>query len=180
MEPTLTMGIVSAVKRSVGGWPVIQMDALITHGSSGSPVCNNKGEVIGLATFGSLESNKEDLAMGFNFAIPVSIIRDFLDSVNIVPQMSKASVVFNKGLDFFYKGYYIKARSRFETVSKLTDNYPQLSYYLEASGKRLDAGEDRDTALQKVIFRIMAITMVLGGVFIYYRWQRNKRVDILN
>lgn len=180
MEPTLTMGIVSAVKRSVGGWPVIQMDALITHGSSGSPVCNNKGEVIGLATFGSLETNKEDLAMGFNFAIPVSIIRDFLDSVDIVPQMSKASVVFNKGLDFFYKGYYIKARSRFETVSKLTDNYPQLSYYLEASGKRLDAGEDRDTALQKVIFRIMAITMVLGGVFIYYRWQRNKRVDILN
>jgi len=180
LEPTLTMGIVSAVKRSIGGWPVIQMDALITHGSSGSPVCNNKGEVIGLATFGSLETNKESLASGFNFAIPVSIINDFLDSVNIVPQMSRASVVFNKGLDYFYKGYYIKARSRFETVSKLTDNYPQLSYYLEASGKRLDAGEDRDAALQKIIFRIMAIAIVLGGVFIYYRWQRNKRVDILN
>jgi len=26
----------------------------------------------------------------------------------------------------------------------------------------------------------MAIAMVLGGVFIYYRWQRNNRVDILN
>ena len=156
------------------------MDALITHGSSGSPVCNNKGEVIGLATFGSLETNKEGLATGFNFAIPASIIRDFLDSVNIVPEMSRASVIFNKGLDFFYKGYYIKARNKFETVSKLTGNYPQLSYYLEASGKRLDAGEDRDAALQKIIFRIMAIVIVLGGVFIYYRWQRNKRVDILN
>ncbi|HZI54860.1 MAG TPA: trypsin-like peptidase domain-containing protein [Chitinophagaceae bacterium] len=180
LEPTLTMGIVSAVKRSIGGWPVIQMDALITHGSSGSPVCNNKGEVIGLATFGSLETNKEGLATGFNFAIPASIIRDFLDSVNIVPQMSRASVIFNKGLDFYYKGYYIKARNKFETVSKLTGNYPQLNYYLEASGKRLDAGEDRDAALQKIIFRIMAIVIVLGGVFIYYRWQRNKRVDILN
>ncbi|HUM65271.1 MAG TPA: serine protease, partial [Chitinophagaceae bacterium] len=40
IEPTLTMGVVSAVKRSLGGWPVIQMDAVITHGSSGSPVCN--------------------------------------------------------------------------------------------------------------------------------------------
>jgi len=180
LEPTLTMGIVSAVKRSIGGWPVIQMDALITHGSSGSPVCNNRGEVIGLATFGSLESDKSGLASGFNFAIPVSIISDFLDSVNIVPQMSKASVLFNKGLGYFYKGYYIKARNKFEAVSKLTDDYPQLSYYLDASGKRLDAGEDRDTALQKVIFRIMAIAMVLGGVFIYYRWQRNNRVDILN
>jgi serine protease Do len=55
IEPTLTKGIVSAIKKSVGGWPVIQMDAVITHGSSGSPVCNNRGEVIGLATFGSLE-----------------------------------------------------------------------------------------------------------------------------
>ena len=180
LEPTLTTGIVSAVKRSIGGWPVIQMDALITHGSSGSPVCNNRGEVIGLATFGSLETDKSGLATGFNFAIPVSIITDFLDSVNIVPRMSRASVLFNKGLDYYYKGYYIKARNRFEAVNKLTDNYPELNYYLEASGKRLDAGEDRDTALQKVIFRIMAIAMVLGGVFIYYRWQRNKRVDILN
>ena len=120
------MGIVSAIKRSIGGWPVIQMDALITHGSSGSPVCNNRGEVIGLATFGSLETNKGGLASGFNFAIPVSIINDFLDSVDIVPQMSKASIVFNKGLDFFYKGYFIKARNRFEAVSKLTDDYPQI------------------------------------------------------
>ena len=180
LEPTLTMGIVSAIKRSIGGWPVIQTDALITHGSSGSPVCNNRGEVIGLATFGSLEANKGGLASGFNFAIPVSIIKDFLASVYVVPKMSKASVDFNKGLDFFYKGYYIKARSRFEAVSKITDNYPQLTYYLDASGKRLDAGEDRDAALQKIIFRIMAVAMVLGGVFIYYRWQRNNRVDLLN
>jgi len=37
IEPTLTTGIVSAVKKSVGGWPLIQMDANINHGSSGGP-----------------------------------------------------------------------------------------------------------------------------------------------
>jgi len=56
IDPTLTAGIVSAVKKSVGGWPVIQMDALISHGSSGSPVCNDKGEVVGLTTFGSSQN----------------------------------------------------------------------------------------------------------------------------
>jgi S1-C subfamily serine protease len=69
IEPTLTTGIVSAIKKSLGGWPVIQMDAVITHGSSGSPVCNNKGEVIGLASFGSLEQKTGGLVSGFNFAI---------------------------------------------------------------------------------------------------------------
>ncbi|MEI9807386.1 MAG: serine protease [Bacteroidota bacterium] len=73
-EPTLTSGVVSAIKQSVGGWPVIQMDAMISHGSSGSPVCDEKGEVIGLATFGSLEQTTGSLASGYNFAIPVSVI----------------------------------------------------------------------------------------------------------
>jgi len=35
IEPTLTTGIVSALKKSVAGWPLIQMDANINRGSSG-------------------------------------------------------------------------------------------------------------------------------------------------
>ncbi|MCR6721147.1 MAG: S1C family serine protease [Chitinophagaceae bacterium] len=77
LEPTLTAGVVSAIKKSIGGWPVIQMDAAITHGSSGSPVCNNRGQVIGLATFGSIDQKAANLASGFNFSIPVFMIRQF-------------------------------------------------------------------------------------------------------
>ena len=39
-----------------------------------------RGEVIGLATFGSLEQNTGNLASGYNFAIPVSVMREYLDS----------------------------------------------------------------------------------------------------
>ena len=109
IEPSLTAGIVSAVKESVGGWPVIQMDALISHGSSGSPVCNGKGKVIGLTTFGSLEQGSNLLASGFNFAIPLSVVKEFLDSAKIHPALSKASVIYNQGLDLFYKEYYKNA-----------------------------------------------------------------------
>ncbi len=84
IEPTLTTGIISAIKKSVGGWPLIQMDANINHGSSGGPVCNDKGEVVGLTTFGSLE-NTGGLAAGLNFAVPVSILDEFLDSAGIKP-----------------------------------------------------------------------------------------------
>ena len=117
-EPTLTAGIISAIKQSVGGWPVIQMDAMISHGSSGSPVCNEEGEVIGLATFGSLEQNTGNLASGYNFAIPVSVIKEYLDSAKVQPQISLASMLYNEGLDFFYEAFYNKALKKFEEVQK--------------------------------------------------------------
>src|SRR5882724_10523222 len=95
IEPTLTTGIVSAIKRSVQGWPIIQMDANINRGSSGGPVCNERGEVVGLTTFGSLENNG-GLAAGLNFAIPVSILNEYLDTAAINPHVSYASVLFTR------------------------------------------------------------------------------------
>ena len=180
IEPTLTTGIVSAIKRSVGGWPVIQIDAVITHGSSGSPVCNNKGEVIGLATFGSLEQKTGGLASGFNFAIPVSIIKSFLDSVGVDTKMSQATLAFNKGLSFFYSGYYTKALKRFSGVKKINDEYPRLSYYIESATNKITVGKDKDSIKRKFIFRVMAMALVIGGILIFYRWQHKKRSSTLN
>ena len=174
IEPTLTTGIVSAVKKSVGGWPVIQIDAVITHGSSGSPVCNNRGEVIGLATFGSLEQKTGGLAAGFNFAIPVSIIKDFLDSVKVDTKMSQATLAFNKGLSFFYTGYYTKALKRFSGVKKINDEYPQLNYYIESATNKITIGKDKDSIKRKFIFRMMAMAFIIGGILIFYRWQHKK------
>jgi S1-C subfamily serine protease len=178
IEPTLTTGIVSAIKRSVGGWPVIQIDAVITHGSSGSPVCNNKGDVIGLATFGSLEQKTGGLAAGFNFAIPASIIKNFLDSVNVDTKMSQASLTFNRGLAFFYTGYYTKALKRFARVKKINKDYPLLSYYIENATSRITVGKDKDSIRRKAIFRIMAMILIIGGLLIFYKWQRNKNSGI--
>ena len=174
-DPTLTSGIISAIKQSIGGWPVIQVDAMISHGSSGSPVCNEDGEVIGLATFGSLEQNTGNLASGYNFAIPVSVMREFLDSVKVQPQLSLASKLYNEGLDFFYDAFYNKALKKFEEVQKLNSNYPQLNYYEAQCRNKIAAGEDKESFMQKNFFRIMAFILFIGGVYIIYRWQKTKR-----
>jgi len=179
-DPTLTVGIISAIKQSIGGWPVIQMDALISHGSSGSPVCNEEGEVIGLATFGSLEQNTGTLASGYNFAIPVSVIKSFLDSARVEPRQSLASTLYNEGLDFFYEAFYNKALKRFEEVQKLNVNYPGLIYYETLCRNKIAAGEDKESFMQKNFFRIMAFILFIGGVYIFYRWQKNKRESYHN
>jgi S1-C subfamily serine protease len=174
-QPTLTAGIVSAIKQSVGGWPVIQMDANISHGSSGSPVCNEAGEVIGLATFGSLEQNTGGLASGYNFAIPGTVINEFINSAKIRPQLSMAASLYNQGLDYFYDAYYNKALKKFEEVKKLNSNYPELNYYQAICHSKINAGEDQESFMQKNFFRIMALIIVIGGSYIIYRWQKAKR-----
>lgn len=63
-EQTVSDGIVSAVRDIQGFGKIIQISAPISPGSSGSPVINMKGEVIGIASFQIVEGQN------LNFAIP--------------------------------------------------------------------------------------------------------------
>jgi serine protease Do len=173
IEPTLTTGVISAIKKSIGGWPVIQMDAVIAHGSSGSPVCNNRGEVVGLATFGTLEQNTGILASAYNFAIPIPVVKQYLDSAGVKPQSSEASLAWHEALELYNKGYYVKALRKFKGVKKLNENYPQLSYYINFSEKKIDNGEDRESFMQNFVFRVIALLIVVGGVFLFIMWKRS-------
>lgn len=69
LECTLTKGIVSALRESH-----VQIDAPISPGSSGSPVVNDKGEVIGIATKKRLECDD------CNFAIDIQLVKNDLPS----------------------------------------------------------------------------------------------------
>jgi S1-C subfamily serine protease len=142
IEPTLTTGIVSAIKKSVNGWPVIQMDANINHGSSGGPVCNEKGEVMGLTTFGSIESTG-GLAAGLNFAVPVTILNEYLDSAGIAPKLSDASRLFAEGLNFYDNRYYRAALKKFSAVRALNNYYPGVYGYISECRSYIQKGRSR-------------------------------------
>lgn len=62
LERTLSTGIVSA-KRSVEGVNMIQTNAAISSGSSGSPVINGKGEYIGFVSFKFTEGESLNMAV---------------------------------------------------------------------------------------------------------------------
>jgi hypothetical protein len=64
LEKTVSDGIVSAVREVPDCGEVIQITAPVSPGSSGSPVLNMNGEVIGVATFQMVKGQN------LNFAIP--------------------------------------------------------------------------------------------------------------
>ncbi len=72
LEGTVTVGIVSAVRELKDGRKLLQITAPISRGSSGSPVFNRKGEVIGIASFYLAEGQN------LNFAIPVNELKGLI------------------------------------------------------------------------------------------------------
>jgi pSer/pThr/pTyr-binding forkhead associated (FHA) protein len=85
MESTLTKGIVSSIrggdendimhgKFKDNGNSYIQIDVAVSHGSSGSPVMNMKGEVIGIATLSFQEAN----CINCNFALNIQKLADYM------------------------------------------------------------------------------------------------------
>ena len=83
LEGTFSQGIVSSI-REVGTDKLLQITAPISPGSSGGPVLNGKGEVIGVsvATFRG--------GQNLNFAIPSNYLKALLGKAGSVKPLSQA------------------------------------------------------------------------------------------
>ena len=83
LEGTFSQGIVSSI-REVGSDKLLQITAPISPGSSGGPVLNGKGEVIGVsvATFRG--------GQNLNFAIPSSYLKTLLGKAGPVKPLAQA------------------------------------------------------------------------------------------
>ena len=77
MAYTITKGIISAKERKIGKYKYIQTDAAINEGNSGGPLLDDKGRVIGINTLKMSDSE------GIGLAIPMTVVSDFLKSLNI-------------------------------------------------------------------------------------------------
>jgi serine protease Do len=71
-------GVVSGSQKMAGGWSAIQTDAATTHGSSGGPVLNSHGEVVGVLSFGSVDASTGQEVQGSNIVVPASVVKEFL------------------------------------------------------------------------------------------------------
>jgi len=84
--PTMTVGVVSAVHRKLGGANIggryygdlIQTDAAINPGNSGGPLINLKGEVIGI---NAAIISPSGAYAGIGFALPVNRAKEVLEEL---------------------------------------------------------------------------------------------------
>lgn len=102
LEATLTEGIVSAVERpllAVG--QVLQIDAAVNPGSSGGPLLDSRGRVVGVVFAGIRDFQ------GVNFAIPASLVRQVVPRLQaggraVLPWVGLGLQEDHRGLEVLY------------------------------------------------------------------------------
>jgi S1-C subfamily serine protease len=104
--PTVTFGIVSALRRMIYAGEtiyedLIQTDAAINPGNSGGPLVNMKGEIVGITS--AIIANVQ----GIGFAIPVNTLKILLNSLQkygkiVRPTLGINGVTINDNLASYY------------------------------------------------------------------------------
>ena len=172
-QPSLTEGIISAQKTMEGGWNVFQTNADMTHGNSGGPVFNEKGEVVGLATFGSVDQNTGQEIAGMNFVVPMSVVKEFLDRGNVKPAEGLVTKTYREALDLYYQQYYKKALKKFQEVAALCPGHAYVQTFIADSTKAISEGKDKSIP-EWVLFGVPAVIVIVLVVVIVVLRKKNK------
>lgn len=132
LEGSVSNGIVSAVREISGYGKIIQITAPISPGSSGSPVVNMYGQVIGIATLQAAEGQS------LNFAVPSERILQLkvnelqtISSLTADTQKNKRSAAerfYSQGVAQLSRDDYARALQFFERATELDANYAEAWY----------------------------------------------------
>lgn len=132
LEGSVSNGIVSAVREIPGYGKIIQITAPISPGSSGSPVVNMRGQVIGVATLQAAEGQS------LNFAVPSERVvqlkpgamQTFADLATGAKKSkrSNAERYYTQGLGFLSRDEWTKALPYFEKAVDADPDYPEAWY----------------------------------------------------
>ena len=132
LEGSVSNGIVSAVREISGYGKIIQITASISPGSSGSPVVNMNGQVIGVATLQAAEGQN------LNFAVPaeriaqlkITALQTFssLSTETLKNKRFAAERLYSQGVAQLSRDDYARAIPYFEKAVEADPNYAEAWY----------------------------------------------------
>jgi tetratricopeptide (TPR) repeat protein len=132
LEGSVTNGIVSAVRVIPGYGRIIQITAPISPGSSGSPVVNMSGQVIGVATLQATEGQS------LNFAVPsarvallkATTLTTFAENASSARKSKRTNAerFYAQGLGFLSRDEWTKAVPYFEKAIEADPDYGEAWY----------------------------------------------------
>lgn len=165
LEPTVSSGSISAIKRNIANVPVFQTDAPIYQGNSGGPAVNRRGEVIGLATWG------HSTAETIRFLVPVNVARGYLGrrGVNLAEEGS-FTPLFRRGLDEAARGRWRPALRDLRKADALFPGNPDLARLIR----------DAESAVRALPFwrspafgMGLGLLVVIASPLVWTMWRRS-------
>lgn len=153
LEGSVSDGIVSAVREVPNSYRIIQITAPISHGNSGSPVFNMKGQVLGVVTV------KVTNGQNINLAIAAGRVAELaagklqpLSELAVKGKGDVAEALYRSGLDSLWLGNYDNAVGYFENAAnknpRRAETWVQVGYCKVKQGKNQEAIRAYQQALQ--------------------------------
>jgi tetratricopeptide (TPR) repeat protein len=145
LEGSVSDGIVSAVRELPNIGKIIQITAPISHGNSGSPVYNLKGEVVGVVTIKVTNGQNINLAIGAARVrqLHAGKRRLLADLIMRDKNGDPSETLYKTGLDSLWLGNFDNALAYFENaVNKnpaRADAWVQVGYCKVKQGKNDEA-----------------------------------------
>ena len=175
-DASVTSGRVSGLKRDARGVPIIQTDAAVSWGSSGSPAINARGEVIGVTTFITIGGAEQRQAIqGFNFLVPSNTAKEFLRAAQVdLTRQGPFTQHWAEGLEAYRAGDFETALRAFESANRLFPDTRDMKRLLVDTQLRYDT---------LPWWRRSVVVKGAGGAFIailaaggaYAGWSRLRR-----
>lgn len=148
LEGSVSNGIVSAVREVPDLGRIIQTTAPVSHGNSGSPLFNMRGQVIGIVTVKVTNGQNINLALGA--ARVAALERGQLISFDKVAAKNRsnqpealAEIWYRGGIDSMWLGNYDNALNYFETAAnrnpRRAETWIQIGYCKVKQGRNDEA-----------------------------------------
>lgn len=174
LEASITDGKVSAKKNSSDGAPILQISAPATHGNSGGPVLNDKGEIVGLLTFRGDTVNGQEV-QGFNFVVSSSTVLEFVKQAGATANKESAvDKEYRAGLELYWDGKYTAAMKKFETVRSLFAQHSEADHLIRDSQQAIAEGKEKSGGLGLVIGGLLMLMLMGGGAFLFLKMKRSN------
>jgi len=153
LEGSVSDGIVSAVREVPNSYRIIQITAPISHGNSGSPVFNLKGQVLGVVTV--KVTNGQNINLAIAAARVAELTAGKLQPLSELALKGKGDVaesLYRSGLDSLWLGNYDNAVGYFENAAnknpRRAETWVQVGYCKVKQGKNVEAIRAYQQALQ--------------------------------
>jgi S1-C subfamily serine protease len=175
VEASVTSGAISGFRQDASGQPVIETDAPAAWGNSGGPVVNNSGRVVGVLGFVTLESSGGGIVQGFNFVIPSSAVRDFLEGTGVPASgPSKFNAAWDAGLAAFFAGNHRRAAPLLREANRLLPDLPDVRRITAENEERIKNPPPRSFPWALVAITVTVASGLAVGWAGFVRWKRNR------
>src|SRR5689334_12004609 len=153
LEGSVSDGIVSAVREVPNSYRIIQITAPISHGNSGSPVFNLRGQVLGVVTVKVTNGQNINLAIAAGRVAQLHAGKSQpLPELALKSKGDVAESLYRSGLDSLWLGNYDNAVGYFENAAnknpRRAEAWVQVGYCKVKQGKTMEAIHAYQQALQ--------------------------------